>query len=597
MRLSSLILLGLAISGCREERAGGVSPGLRVAPEADLGFVKVGGSEQRALTLEASTKTQLVIDGARVEGGGSAFTLDFVPKGIAALGSATLLVRFSPQTAGVHTATLVIESDDAEAPQRQVKLTGRGALPTADIFVRCEGACASSVDGTAITFPSEPLARLRPVDVATLPRLVVRATGEVPVAVTELTLTGEAFHFVGNVHVPVGGLNVAAGTEQSVALVFAPTDATKLIYTGALDISTDATDTPTAQFTLHGTVRENVAPTVCAGVTHVTPVGGTTHAVNFSSPGLVPPRAEVTLSAFSSPDDTTCTFDADDGRAGLTYEWALTQQPTGGDVTLADATGPTPRLRPVLPGQYRATLQVRDVQGHSTTAQVAFNVGHNAQLLLELYPTTSQADLDLHLVRPGSSPFAPGDDLSGVTLLSGQYSLDWGTTGGDGDPWLLFDNTGPGQPQESIFIERPECEGAACTFGVYVHSFRARAPVGTPPSCDVSAACLDGAPCTCGADYACVAQVAPLDAGTTGDGRCLSPSSGVLRVTLFGQLDRELPVKVLSPCHLVHVADVTWPQPGSDAGVTVTEANGVERYGQRLDGSLECAPPWLWQPR
>src|SRR5690606_9284171 len=132
-----------------------------------------------------------------------------------------------------------------------------------------------------------------------------------------------------------------------------------------------------AQFSLEGALRDNVAPTVCAGVHTVTPAGGSPQAVSFSSPGLIPPRAEVTLSAFSTDSDVTCTFDADDGRAGLTYVWTLTQQPTGSAVELLDATGPTPRLRPVLPGQYRATLQVSDVQGHNTSTQVAFNVGHD----------------------------------------------------------------------------------------------------------------------------------------------------------------------------------------------------------------------------
>jgi hypothetical protein len=58
-----------------------------------------------------------------------------------------------------------------------------------------------------------------------------------------------------------------------------------------------------------------------------------------------------------------------------------------------------------------------------------------------------------------------------------------------------------------------------------------------------------------------------------------------------------VPVVLGAPCQLVHAVDVTWPAPGSDAGVVVTAATGSMRYGQRENGALQCAPPYTLQTR
>lgn len=599
MRPGLLFLLSLAVSGCRENRANDVRPSLRVPAEVDLGFVKVGSSETRVVVLEAATATAVDVTSVRVEGT-TRITVASAPRQVKSLGDAPLRLVFSPTEEDVVSGTLVINSSDADRAELRVPIHGRGALPTLSARWRCEHACSAAIAGNAVTFPPEPSARLRPIDVSGLPRLALRATGDVDVLISSLTLAGAGFSFVGNATLPAGGLRIAAGTEQSVAVVFQPADTVHLQFDGTIDVTSDATDTPAAHFTMQGSVRDNLPPTACAGLLRVTPAGGAPREVAFASTERVLPRSEVTLTPFSTEADTTCSFDPDDGRAGLSFDWALTSQPAGSDVTLADATSPHPRFRPVVSGTYALSLALRDAQGHLATASVTVQVGVSAALVTELsWAGHAGVDLDLHLVKPGAAPFTPQSDLSGLSLLAGHNSYDWGAPGSDGDPWMLFDSTGDDALVETISIERPDCGVGACTFGLYVQGFRDTRPEGTPQPCTLSPACRDGDACACPAAHACVADLAPTDAGVSTSGRCLPSTSATLRVYLHGAMApaATVPVVVGAPCQLVRAADVTWPAAGSDAGVVITAASGSERYGQRERGSLQCAPPYVPQPR
>ena len=598
MRPGLLFLLCVAVLGCRENRANDVRPSLRVPADLDLGFAKVGASEARVVTLEAETATAVDLTSVRVEGT-SEITVASAPDQVTALGQASLRLTFSPTEEGEVSGTLIIESDDAEHPEQRVTLHGRGALPTLSATWRCESACSATIAGNDVTFPPEPSARLRPIDVSGLPRLALKATGDVDVLLSSLTLSGAGFSFVGNATLPPGGLRIAAGTEQSLAVVFQPADTVHLLFDGAIDLTSDATDAASARFTMHGSVRDNLPPTACAGLLRLTPAGGTPQDVAFGSAAPVMPRTEVTLSPFSTPDDTTCSFDPDDGRAGLSYAWSLTSQPPGSTATLVDATTPFPRFRPVVSGAYAVTLALQDAQGHTANASVTVQVGVAADLVTQLTWSAPRVDLDLHFVKPGAQPFTAQSDLSGLSLLAGFNSYDWGSPGSDGDPWMLFDSTGGDPRVEAISLEHPDCGAGACTFGVYVHEYRDTRAVGTPQSCTLTTACRDGEACNCPAGQACVADLAPDDAGVSSAGRCLPSTAATVSVFLHGETaaTAELPVTLGAPCQLLHAVDVTWPAPGSDAGVVITAASGAARYGQRANLALECAPPYVLEPR
>ena len=80
----------------------------------------------------------------------------------------------------------------------------------------------------------------------------------------------------------------------------------------------------------------------------------------------------------------------------------------------------------------------------------------------------------------------------------------------------------------------------------------------------------------------------------------------MVRVFLRGSATAAVSVPLVlgAPCQMIHAADVVWPMRGSDAGIQVTAASGVTRYGVR-SGGLQCAPdgvqsgvPWYSaQPR
>ncbi len=599
MRPGLLFLLCLAVLSCRENRANNVEPSLHVPADLDLGFAKVGTREARVVTLESATASIVEIDSVRIEGT-SAITVTSAPNGVRALGEASLKLAFAPVEEGEVSGTLVIKSNDADAPEQRVTIHGRGALPTLSAFWRCDDACSAAISANDVTFPPEPSARLRPVDVSGLPRLVLEATGDVDVLLSSLVLQGAGFQFVGNATLPEGGLHIAAGTEQSVAVVFQPADTVHLQFDGTIDVTSDATDAPSAHFAMHGSVRDNLPPTACAGVSRITAAGGAPQDVAFTTTGPLMPRTEITLTPFSTAQDTTCSFDPDDGRAGLSFAWSLTSQPAGSNVALVDATSPNPRFRPVVSGAYTVELALSDAQGHVATAGVTLQIGVQADLVTELAWATQNVDLDLHLVKPGAQPFTAQSDVSGLSLLSGHNSYDWGAPGSAGDPWMLFDSTGEAPLVEDISIEHPDCGSGACTFSLYVHEFRdLRAMSGSAQVCTLSPACSDGEACSCPSGRACVADVAPIDAGVSTSGRCLPSSSATVRIFLRGETTAtaSVPVVLGAPCQLVHAADVTWPAPGSDAGVVVTPASGSTRYGQRENGALQCAPPYTLQTR
>jgi hypothetical protein len=557
-------------------------------------------------------------------------------------------VHFSPVAAGDLQATLVIRSDDELKPEVRVELTGRGAYPRLELVVGCDTAalCEAMVSSAppSIGFAPEPFVRLRAIDPATLPVLQLRSTGEVAAVVTGLTLEGTdraAFSFVGNAALPDGGLVLAPMQTASVPVQFRPTSDSQQAYVGEVKLSTDDPAALLVTVPLSGNLRPNFPPTVCANVSRVSPIGAQPR--DYDTPSAwaevrdadggvdlrmtrdVPPRAEVVLSALSSPSETFCTTDPEDGRLGLTWAWTLISTPSGSAApTLNNANTPRATLRPSATGLYTAQLEVTDSQNNVGTTTVTFEVAVKNDLVVQLdWTGSSGVDVDLHLVRPGAQPFAPfaqpdgglvSGDMNGYSATSRADggTFDWGFSGVFDDPRLNFDDTGSGALLENVSLNGPEgdslCETGPCTYGVFVHGFRDGRTDAGVVSCavDGGAGCLDGESCGCANGTVCVANNAPLGAAAVGAGRCLNPVAPVVRVFLRGSATPALSVPLVlgAPCQMLHAADVTWPARGTDAGVVVTAGTAVTRYGVR-SGGLQCAPdgpqagvPWYsLQPR
>ncbi len=647
-RILSLAVIAIAVISCKENKVQKIAPTLAVDElSLDFGPVRVGTTSDKTVVVRAANGADVQLTEVILEGAG-AFTLETPPTSLRGLTSEDLKLHFSPVAAGDLTTTLIIRSDDELKPEVRVELTGRGAFPRLELVVGCEtsAACEAMVSSTppSITFAPEPFVRLRAIDPATLPVLRLRSTGEVPAVVIGLSLQGTdrgAFSFVGNAALPDGGLVLAPMQEASVPVQFRPLSDSQQAYVGEVKL---ATDDPTALITLiplSGNLRPNFPPQVCANVSRVSPVGAQPRdydtsaawaevreadgGANLSATRDVPPRAEVVLSALSSPSESFCTTDPEDGRLGLTWAWRLISTPSGSTApVLNNANTPRATLRPSATGLYTAELAVTDSQNNVGLTTVTFEVAVKNDLVVQLDWTGSNGvDVDLHLVRPGASPFSSfaqpdgglnSGDMNGYSATSrpdgGAY--DWGFSGVFDDPRLNFDDTGGGALLENISLNGPEgdglCASGPCTYGVYVHGFRdARTDAGVV-SCvvDGGAGCLDGESCGCANGLVCVALNAPLGGAAVGTGRCVAPVAPVVRVFLRGSATAAVTVPLVlgAPCQMIHAADVVWPMRGSDAGIQVNAASGVTRYGVR-SGGLQCAPdgqqsgvPWYsLQPR
>lgn len=673
-----LLALGGLLAGCDcKPHVATVKPTLGVTPTAlDFGKVKKGRSAPLALKLEAQTNAAVTLSSLTLESGGApggaeGFSIGEAPKQIDALGNATVTITFSPSAFAAYEAALVIASNDEDRPQIRVPLLGEGTKAIVEVTPECGAArnCVGSVTVSppAIDFGAEPFLRLLPIDVSRLPAVVVVNAGPVPLDFTSATFEGAdpaAFTLEGSL--PDGGLTLGLSEGRNLPIRFKPTSEAQQSYHAQLVIGTDDADRPRIPVELSGTLRPNLPPVVCANLTGTRPPANSLDPPrDYSQPAdwsalLVPPpggydfsaRRDVRpgdtalFSALSDVNDVTrCSSDPEDGRAGLTWRWALVSAPPGAqNLALAGATTPLAQLRTQVTGEYVLSLTVADAQGHATSVQLKYTVALKQDFVAQLqWPTFNAVDLDLHLVRPSAAtnaadpfsgafdPFDPttktSGDINGYTAKTALPQLaganfDWGQPGAADDPRLNLDNTGnTADLLENISLNSPEddarCAAAACTYKVMVHYFRDdRVLAGAACVVDGGVGCGDGQPCSCGAGSACVARVLPVGDAGVGAGECRPAPKPVVRLFFRGSatpatvipLDTLVPPDDLvlgAPCQMLYVADVDWPAKNApalpDGGlpppvVRVKGADGtgrvttpaMARYGYRRPADQSC---------
>lgn len=112
-----------------------LAPGYLTAPASmNLGSVVIGGSQTQALTLSNSGGSSLTISGATVNGTGFGVSGLTFPYTLAAGGSASLSVIFTPTAAGTDTATVTLSSDAAD-PSVAVSLAGSATTSSGTLGV------------------------------------------------------------------------------------------------------------------------------------------------------------------------------------------------------------------------------------------------------------------------------------------------------------------------------------------------------------------------------------------------------------------------------------------------------------------------------
>lgn len=675
MRRLAVCFLLLAASACR---CGGnvnrVNPSIGTNPvQVDFGPVKVGTTATISVRVSAQTQAQLILSDVSVTSSSGVFTLTKTLESVAGLSTDTLDLTYQPIAYQADLGELVIKSNDPDYPELKLPISGEGAKPILKVVPQCEVAqkCTGTATLTppAIVYAPEPYARLREIPVTELPNVNILNDGPVEMLLTRLSIEGPdaaAFIFQGNSALPAGGLPIEAQAGVNLAIRFKPTSDTKTSYSAEVVIEADDPDLPQVRVALSGTLRPNLPPKVCANIIRVRPIDDTERDYSTAAdwaPLLVPPvagydftatrdvapRAEAIFSAISNAaDETACTSDPEDGRIGLTYQWAVTSTPTGaGTLGLSGATTSQATLRPLVTGEYALSLTVRDTQGNATVVPIKFAVAVKQDLVAQLqWAGSTDVDLDIHLVRPsavtnGADPWSgvfsffnqgtagtTSGDMNGYSALrqknTAGFDFEWGATGTSDDPRLNLDDTGSGALVENVSLNKPEndplCATSPCSYKVLVHYFKdGRAPPSINCTVDGGTGCKDGEACDCAAPKRCVANEAPMNVSPSGTGKCFDSPRPVVRIFLKGSpvAAATIPLDTLSPaddltlgapCHMLYVADVVWPSK-ADAGfapdggpglanIVVKGADGTgritaplwTRFGFRQNGSLQCSP-------
>lgn len=666
LRLSFVVgLLAVTVVGGCECGPGTrkINPVLSVGPtQLDFGKVKVGDAAARTVRLSAQVNapvslTSVTLRDGNAPGGAAAFQLVEPPTSVPALSDSEFTIHFRPDALQAYEAELVIASNDEEHPEILIPITGEGAHPLMSVTPDCQATrhCRGTVtvDPPAIDFGEEPLQRAVPLPATELPTITVVNEGEVPLAVSRIAIEGAdatAFKVDGNAQLPGGGapaLVFQAGEGVNLPIRFTPTSEQKLAYSAQVVIEGDDPQKPKVTVALTGALDPDPPPVVCANIIAVTPEGGTpvrydtkaewdlllarpAEGYDFTQTRDIAPQSDVQFSAISdATNEGTCTTDPEDGRTGLSYQWAVTRRPPGAvSVALTNATSATPTLSAQslkATGEYEVSLTVTDATGHATSTTLKFAVVLKQDLVIQLSwngdeGSYANVDLDLHLVRPSSTttldPFrgafsyfeeGPNQQTSGD--MNGYASRAWVAKGGQGadfdwgepgeldDPRLNLDDVGTSGLVENISLNHPEndprCAAGDCVYKVFVHYFVDKRDDTTATACSVSGTtgCLDGDVCSCTVGRRCVASNAPKGTSATGSGKCYLAPKPVVRIFVRSNptpaavipLDTLVPADDLAigaPCHMLYVADIVWPKRGSTVDAGIGTDGGTEPQPQ-----------------
>lgn len=420
-----LALTAVLLAGCgtSDTNITHVDPHLVVLPDSvDFGDVTVGYSGAAEVTLLNVGLAPLEVSSLKLSGEqASAFHLDIGGPGtLDPDDSIVATVTFTPDTYLGYAATLDIASDDPDAPEVSVPLTGVGAYaPTPEIVI----------DPLAIDFG-------------------VVAAGSTSVKVLNVSNEGRATLTLGAViqhgsgafsilGADPGGFSIPPGQAQQIVWQYSPT--TSGGDNGTFVIPSDDPDEPELTVTLLGN----------GGGDFEYP-----EAV-IDCPGTVAPREVVTLDGRASTDP---------GGRPLDYRWTLDGIPAGSAVSdIVDDGESVAQITTDIAGEYTIGLVVTNPDGVSSAKRVCkLDAVPKEQLHVELSWDLGHSDLDLHLLAEGGNFFEKPLDCNYCNQIP-----DWGVPiVTDDDPSLDLDNT-VGYGPENINIDVP-VDG---TYTILVHYF------------------------------------------------------------------------------------------------------------------------------
>jgi len=193
--------------------------------QLDFGDVDIGQSGDLLLTIENTGALPLEV--SSISGDLPEFAASATSLTVAPLSSESIVVTFTPSTTGPLAATLSIESNDPVSPLIEVPLSGSG-IGEPDI----------SIDPTALDFGTETVGS------NAVLMLTVFNSGTADLEVGGISSDNPDFS------PSVSSLTVAAGSFESMSVVFAPSTAG--VIPGTLSLASDDPDQPLLEVAMEG---------------------------------------------------------------------------------------------------------------------------------------------------------------------------------------------------------------------------------------------------------------------------------------------------------------------------------------------------------
>lgn len=419
MRPLSTLLALLAACSPPETSIRTLSPEIAVAPEEVL--------FEPTVVLFSSVGEVFVTNAGQAELEVT-LTLDD-PAGVFEVAEAELLLEpdttepvgilFTPTNFLDYEGYLILDSNDEERPQVQVKLVGTGVdAPMPDIELD-----QLTLDFGEVAQGSTGLLFFE-----------IRNVGDAPLQLDTLDQTGSgAFVLQSD---PSGAI-IAPGDDLPVIVMYAPTSEGG--DNGRIRFPSNDPDEPEVELLLLGNGGGDLAYPEAV----------------LDCPGQASPPTFVTL-------DGSGSFDPE-GHEPLTYDWRIAGAPANSVV--AQFTNPTQPVTDLFldaAGPYTIELQVTNAIGtRSAPARCDLLAIPEDDIHIELTWDGTNADLDLHLVENDSALFEMPGDCTWCNRAPA-----WGAAGGNDDPRLDIDDRG-GLGPENINVYRPS-DGR---YHVWVHYF------------------------------------------------------------------------------------------------------------------------------
>jgi hypothetical protein len=457
-------------------------PEIAVDPEVlELGALQTRQVHERTITVGNRGSGSLVVTGATLEPEGGPFAIVSAPSSVSPRGSAPLVVSFSVDVPGAHSAELVLTSNDPVTPRLVVPLRAEGGAPI--LFVTPNPLAMGRVnegEGAAHT-------------------VTIANDGLHELTLTGLTLDGD----VGFILDDSAALPLPRHLQprESVVVVVALQPDADLVARAGRDLRDDlVVESDVATVTVPVSATVNLAPVV----------------VNVEERT----RRSVVKAAVGDVVRLDGSETADPEGDAFSLLWSVVERPAGSAMTVIGQGQERVRVTPDVVGRSVVRLRATDIHGAFAEADVEL-LPRDLAVVLRWTPAEDagcraftpeqcagftdaerrqrccgQSDLDLHFVAPGgvlgdfgicpvdcdeafcaeeSDEHVDTCRQAGLDCAYANRTPEWGARGRVDDPSLDIDDVS-GDGPEVITLNEPG-DGS---YRVLVHYCQDR--VGTEPS-------------------------------------------------------------------------------------------------------------------